>query len=246
MSFFVAGHDRSIRKSTLSLPASPKITAYWTWNQKGTSFVPYSMDAMIDIELAYQKSAMPLHGVSTRTGTRASKCSSVDLSKCSSKLPYTIDFSAMEQTRHGYDTKRKIRRELIPGGQSLQNLLQISTPSSATTRGKSSQKIGTSSCGFSLASGPATSMLQFGASGGGTTSLTPSLGPVTVDLTSSSVTGSGGGGGGGGLAGTSSSGTSHQKPAARKGRGKKSKSSASPPLGRGGKSKRIYTCNRTL
>lgn len=158
------------------------------------------MEAIADIELAYQKS----HGA---------KKSSVDLFKCKTKLPYTLNFSTMEQTRHGYGTKRKIRREPIPGGQSLQNLLQ-SPPFFAST---TSSVAGTSSGHFAFSGGPgpATSMLMSGATGRGPP---PSVRSATIDLTSTS---------GGDSA-------PDAKPLKKKG-GKKEKTS--PPLGRGGKNK---------
>lgn len=206
---------------------SPIITSYWTWNEMGTNFVPYSIDAVVDIELAYQRSA---HGGSSHTSARSSRrLNSVDLSKCPSQLPYTIDFSAMEQTRHGYGTRRRIRREAIPAGQSLQGLLQNPPPTTSLARGlvtlssggKSSGKSGITSGGFSL-SGPATSMLKSGTSSGGVgTSLTPSPAPVAI-LTSGGT--------------TTAPSTSHARPAA-KGKGRGKKSSSLRPLGRGGRTK---------
>ena len=61
----------------------------------------------MDLELAYQRGD-----------------TSIDLATCSSQLPYTIDFTTMEQTRHGYGTRRSIQRQPLPKG-SLQSYLQI-------------------------------------------------------------------------------------------------------------------------
>lgn len=61
----------------------------------------------MDIESAYQKSV-----------------SIVNLSKCSSQLPYTINFTNMNQTRHHYNTKRDIKRVPLSPGHSLQSLLK--------------------------------------------------------------------------------------------------------------------------
>ena len=90
------------------LPSTPDITAYWMWNEHGSNFVLYDIQSSVDIELAF---------VSGHT--------SVDLSKCPSRLPYTIDFRRMEQTRHSYNTRRRIQRCSLPAGYSLQSLLAL-------------------------------------------------------------------------------------------------------------------------
>ena len=92
----------------LVLPSYPDITAYWMWNEHGTNFVLYDIQSSVDMELAF-----------------ASGNASVDLSKCTCRLPYTIDFYRMEQTRHSYNTRRKIQRCPLPPGFSLQSLLAI-------------------------------------------------------------------------------------------------------------------------
>ena len=170
-----AGFQRSIQQTAVSLPASPSITAYWSWNEKRSNYVLYGVEAIVDIELAYQKRS---HGV------KKSIHDSVDLSKCKSRLPYTLNFITMEQTRHSYGTKRKVQRVVIPGGHSLQSLLQ-SPPSVANTL---SSVAGTSgSFSFSGFSGPATSLLMSGATGRGPPT---SVHSATIDLTSASGEGS--------------------------------------------------------
>ena len=115
----IPGYERAIRRTTLQLPASPDIKAYWVWNEYGSSFVPYSVQSFADVELAHQKGL-----------------SSVSLSTCPCRLPYTIDFTSMDQTRHGYGTKRRIRRH--PTSASVQTLLQ---PKTATVSSSSSSSI---------------------------------------------------------------------------------------------------------
>ena len=90
------------------LPSIPDITAYWMWNEHGSNFVLYDIQSSVDIELAF-----------------ASGHKSVDLSKCPNRLPYTIDFHRMEQTRHSYNTRRRIQRCSLPAGYSLQSLLAL-------------------------------------------------------------------------------------------------------------------------
>ena len=51
------------------------------------------MQALVDIELAFM-----------------SKQTRVDLSTTPTCIPYVIDFVSMEQTRHGYGTRRSIKR----------------------------------------------------------------------------------------------------------------------------------------
>lgn len=106
ISTFSVGYERNVRRAIAYLPASPDIKAYWTWNESGRNFLLYSIEATVDIELAYQRGD-----------------SIVNLALCSSKLPYTVNFSTFEQTRHGYGTRRKIQRHTTTT--SLQMLLQI-------------------------------------------------------------------------------------------------------------------------
>ena len=181
----------------ISLPLSPPINAYWTWNDRDDSFVPYSINATVDIELAYMQF--------TRAPSHTNAQSSIDLSKCGSQLPYTINFYAMFQTRHGYGTQRAVRREVIPGGQSLQDLLQPHTSVNSSSHLVSLA----GGSGFSLATGPATSMmLRSGTSRG-------SGGTLSVAQTASVP--------------------SATKPTTRKGRGKKnSPTLSSTAMGRGG------------
>ena len=92
----------------------------------------------MDLELAYQKGD-----------------TSVNLATCSSQLPYTIDFSTMEQTRHGYGTRRSIQRQSLPKG-SLQSYLQVhsstvptgnvlATPPSLSSPGIGPKSVGSTS-----------------------------------------------------------------------------------------------------
>lgn len=161
------------------------------------------MDAIVDIELAYQQSMRGAH--SSRQ---------VNLSMCTSQLPYTVDFSEMKQTRHGYGTKRAIRRVPLTGGHSLQSLLQYPSPitgghsisSNPSLLTSSARAINLSSVGgtFSLSCGPATSMAKASTGSRGSAS---SSGSVASGSTATTST------------------VSHSKPSARRGRGKKSASS---------------------
>ena len=92
----------------------------------------------MDLELAYQRGD-----------------TSVSLATCSSQLPYTIDFTTMEQTRHGYGTRRSIQRQPLLKG-SLQSYLQIhsntvptgnvlAAPLSSSSPGISSKSVGSAS-----------------------------------------------------------------------------------------------------
>ena len=176
------------------------------------------MEAIVDIELAYQQFVR---------GTQSAR--QVNLSVCSSGLPYTLDFSEMKQTRHGYGTKRAIRRVPITGGHSLQSLLQYPPPITGAHSFSSDSSLLTSSAGvmkspgksvkgtFSLTCGPATSVAK--ASTGSRSSASSSGSYLTVGSGSTATTSN------------YTSSVSHSKPSARKGRGRKSASSA--PLEKG-------------
>jgi hypothetical protein len=98
-----------VKRQQIVLPSAPDITAYWTWKEHGSNFVLYDIQSSVDIELSF------LNGYP-----------SLDLSKCTSRLPYTIDFHKMEQTiRHHYNTRKKIQRCQLPVGFSLQSLLAL-------------------------------------------------------------------------------------------------------------------------
>ena len=128
---YCIGSECAIRRSPVVIPASPPIYAYWTWDEGHTNFAVYSIEAILYIEQAYmQGSAI------------------VDLSQCPCGLPYTVDFSAMTQIRHGYMTERVVMREPLNHGQSLQSLLAPVAPVAST------------SGIFSLATGPATNILN--------------------------------------------------------------------------------------
>ena len=96
--------SRAIFRQNLSLP-STEVNAYWEWDSGGGIFLPYTVIASVDIETAYLK-----------------KSPSLDLSTSTSKLPYLIDFNKKTQCRHGYGTKRAIRRIILTC--SLQRYLQ--------------------------------------------------------------------------------------------------------------------------
>lgn len=91
----------------VQLPTTPDITAYWMWAEYPGKFIPYHTDATVDIELAHLQQKL---------------C--VDLSQEASRLPYTIDFQHMKQTRHHYNTRRDIQRVPLPAGTTLQTLLK--------------------------------------------------------------------------------------------------------------------------
>ena len=81
-----------INRATFSLSAAPSINAYWQWNN-GMRFTVYSINASVDIELAFLRAEH-----------------SVDLLTQPCRIPYVIDFLRNEQIRHGYKTRRKIKR----------------------------------------------------------------------------------------------------------------------------------------
>ena len=86
------GTERQVRRTTCSLPSSPDILAFWEWEVNRGCFVPYGIQASVDIEQAY-----------------LSGCRSVDLYTTASRLPYLVDMAKQIQTRHGYGTKRRVR-----------------------------------------------------------------------------------------------------------------------------------------
>ena len=105
---------------------------YWEWDSGHGAFLPYAVKATVDIELAYM-SHLP----------------SVDLSTKQSCIPYIVDFRTMTQTRHGYGTRRTIRR--IPLVHSLQQLLYDTTTKAGMT---------SSTSGASSFTTPASSILS--------------------------------------------------------------------------------------
>lgn len=86
------GMERRIRRSEVCISGTP-CYGLWEWQDGSNNFNIYNITAMIEIEEAY-----------------CLKQPSVDLSVMPSQLPYTIDFNTMYQTRHGFNTRRKIRR----------------------------------------------------------------------------------------------------------------------------------------
>eukprot|EP00731_Ephydatia_muelleri_P023218 Em0015g801a len=90
------GGIRSIRRSLLNLPSSPDIFGYWQWEEVASKgrFALYSILASVDIERGYM----------------TAPSGSVDLSKGPSGIPYTVEFSAMVQVRHGFKTQRHVQR----------------------------------------------------------------------------------------------------------------------------------------
>lgn len=198
----ISGHEHLVQRSKVSLPWTPPIYAYWTWDEGRSTFVVYNINAIVDIELAYQQ-YVTNNSVST-----------VDLSVCTSSLPYTIDFSTMIQTRHHYMTQRQIRREPIPNGYSLQDLLGFKPQSSATH----TTTVDTS-C---FTHGPGTYMLRSGASNQVSSSASV-VGPSSgVSVTSSTTVSSTG------IPSSSSTKVTGKRSSRRK--------KASPPLGRAAKS----------
>ena len=185
------------------------------------------MDAVVDIETAYQQT---LHRVPKRSITSHN---TVDLSRCSSGLPYTIDFTAMEQTRHGYGTKRKIRRELIPKNKSLQALLQTAScagnalfmsplvSSSTPSVLPNSTAVGKKSKSSKSHSSPSVNSFNFSSGVGPATGMLCTKGHIRSGNTVTSVRGNTAG-----AAVSSSTGPSESKQGTRKG----GKNSSSPPL----------------
>ena len=175
-----AGYERTVRRTLVQLPATPDIKAYWTWKEHGRNYVLYLTEASVDIELAYQKGD-----------------TMVNLATCSSQLPYTIDFSTMEQTRHGYGTRRSIQRQSLPKG-SLQSYLQVhsstvptgnvlATPLSLSSPGIGPKSVGSTSLSSSstvksLSSGSTVKSLS-----SGSTAKSLSSGSTAKSLSSSST-----------------------------------------------------------
>lgn len=106
------GMVRGIRRSEVYISGTP-CHGLWEWQDGSNHYNIYNIVAMIEIEEAY-----------------SSKQLSVDLSVKPSQLPYTIDFTTMYQTRHYFDTKRKIRRTALH--KPLQSYLTFDTLSLTT------------------------------------------------------------------------------------------------------------------
>ena len=148
------GNTRAICRVSCT-PPSPSIMAYWEWDQGRGRYVPYDITASADIEQAFM-----------------SNQPTVDLSVTPARIPYTIDFVSMHQTRHGYNTRRRVRR--VPLTQPLVTFL--STPSSS-----SSSYCYSSSAGFSgSVLTPASSLLSTAATSAGrrSTAATGSSSPM--------------------------------------------------------------------
>lgn len=86
------GMVRCIRRSEVFISGTP-CYGLWEWQDGSNNFNIYNVTAIIEIEEAYQL-----------------KQPTVDLSVKPSGLPYTIDFTTSYQTRHHFNTRRKIRR----------------------------------------------------------------------------------------------------------------------------------------
>jgi len=106
------GMVRGIRRSEVHISGTP-CHGLWEWQDGSNHYNIYNIVAMVEIEEAY-----------------SCKQLSVDLSVKPSQLPYTIDFTTMYQTRHYFDTKRKIRR--TPLSKPLQSYLNCDTSSLTT------------------------------------------------------------------------------------------------------------------
>ena len=103
-----SGRTRSVKRNTFPLPTTTQdANAYWEWSDSPGHFIPYQMEASLDIECAYQQSS-----------------STVNLAHQLSRLPYTVDLQHMYQTRHHYNTRRPIRRVPLPTGFTLKGLLK--------------------------------------------------------------------------------------------------------------------------
>ena len=109
VSFFPLGKVRAIRRIPCTPPPAT-IMAYWEWDQGRQRFVPYDIQASVDIETAYSNGQ-----------------GSIDLSTAPSRIPYTINMRSQYQTRHRYNTRREIRR--VPLQQPLVTYLQPQPPS---------------------------------------------------------------------------------------------------------------------
>ena len=92
---------------------------YWEWEDIPRHFTPYAINATVEIELAFMK-----------------RLSQIDLASTPACIPYSIDMVAMEQTRHGYNTKRTIKRVslLEPLQRYLQDYGGSSTGTTSTAK----------------------------------------------------------------------------------------------------------------
>ncbi len=107
----LTGMTRSVQRTPLTLPSSPPITRYWEYEDSPGKYLPYSIQATVDIE------------VSLATG----HTHIIDLSTTPAGIPYVIDTQALHQTRHRYGTVRKIRCVPLLPGRALQDLLAVRT-----------------------------------------------------------------------------------------------------------------------
>ena len=103
------GMVRDVRRSEIYVSGTP-CYGLWEWLDGSNVYNIYNITAMFEIEEAYTLK----HRI-------------VDLSVKPSRLPYTIDFTSMYQTRHYFNTRRKIRR--IQLSSSLQSYLAVSKAS---------------------------------------------------------------------------------------------------------------------
>lgn len=122
---------------TVDLGTGPDLTGYWMWSMCPKEFVCYQVEASVDIERAYSKGA-----------------AIVNLSKCSSQLPYTINLKQMTQTRHHYNTKREIKRVPLSPGHTLQGLLRVGGSPSGLSGASSSGGGGSGSGGSGYGTAP--------------------------------------------------------------------------------------------
>ena len=114
------GMIRDMRRSEICVSGTP-CHGLWEWQDGSNNFNIYSVTAIMEIEEAYNL-----------------KQHFVDLSVKPSQLPYTIDFTAMNQTRHYYNTKRKIKRTTLP--KPLQSYLAAPTASVSLTSASKGKK----------------------------------------------------------------------------------------------------------
>lgn len=133
---------KSVKRRDVVLPTYPNITGYWLWcMQRPSTFTPYQVEALVDIEAAYLQ------------WTRGGMNDLLNLANCPCKLPYTINFKLNNQTRHGYQTQRTIKRVSFGSGSCLQFYLQAqNNPAMTPMSSALSNKAGSSYSGTAFGS----------------------------------------------------------------------------------------------
>ena len=191
------GYHQIHRNTNISLPAHGGTCAYWMWcNKKPDGFVPYNVAATVDIEEGYMKHCNGGKEI-------------LNLANYPSGIPYTINFSNWNQTRHGYMTIRDIKRVQLQFGQTLQFLLQVLPPTS-TPLHSSSLGPGIHSA-LPLSTGSISGTLTLPGVGSFVSS-TPGYGGTGGTTSLGGGVGYGGVASGGALIGTSASSSAHFTP----------------------------------